>query len=47
MAIDFSGGSSTMDYAEHQRTYDGFLRGAKVLTVLVVLILVAMAIFLL
>lgn len=36
-----------MDYHEHNRTYSGFLKGAKYLVGLVVLTLVLMAIFLL
>ena len=39
MAIDPSGGHSTMDYPEHLRTYSGFLRGTLVLIALVVAIL--------
>ena len=33
-----------MDYAEHNRTYAGFLRGSVLLIVLVVMILVGMLI---
>lgn len=46
MSINTSGGHPAMDYAEHQRTYSGFVRGTIVLLVLVVAILVGMAAFL-
>jgi hypothetical protein len=46
MSIDTTGGHPEMDYREHVRTYNGFVRGTVVLTVLVVLILAGMAIFL-
>jgi hypothetical protein len=46
MTIDTSGGHHAMDYAEHQRTYKGFVRGTVILTVLVALILAGMAYFL-
>lgn len=46
MAIDTSGGHPAMDYAEHQRTYKGFVRGTVILTVLVLFILASMAYFL-
>lgn len=45
--IDTSTGNPAMDYAEHKRTYAGFLRAAKIGVVLCVLILVLMAVFLL
>jgi hypothetical protein len=35
-----------MDYAEHRRTYSGFVRGIVALVVLVALILLFMLIFL-
>lgn len=41
-----SGGHPAMDYAEHQRTYKGFIRGAIILAVAVVTLLVAMLYFL-
>lgn len=47
MSIDTSGGSPTMDYHEHIKTYNAFLKGTKWLIGLVVLTLVLMAIFLL
>ena len=46
MSIDTSEGHKAMDYREHLRTYDGFLKGALVLIALVALILVWMLIFL-
>ncbi|PZN14587.1 MAG: aa3-type cytochrome c oxidase subunit IV [Proteobacteria bacterium] len=47
VSIDTSGGSPAMDYQEHIRTYNGFIKGAKWLTALVALTLILMAIFLL
>ena len=46
MAIDTSEGHEAMDYREHIRTYNGFLKGTVILVVLVVLILLGMLIFL-
>lgn len=46
MTIDTSDGHKAMDYREHIRTYDGFLKGTVVLVVLVALILFGMLIFL-
>jgi len=46
MSIDTSDGHPAMDYKEHMRTYEGFLRGSVVLTVLCALILLGMLIFL-
>lgn len=46
MAVDTSGGHPAMDYKEHLRTYEGFLRGSIVLVVLCALILLGMLIFL-
>lgn len=46
MTIDTSGGHPAMDYKEHVRTYDGFIRGTVILVVLVALILLGMLIFL-
>ena len=46
MSVDTSEGHPEMDYAEHTRTYAGFVRGAIILTVVVALILIFMAIFL-
>lgn len=39
MSIDTSNGHPAMDYREHVRTYNGFIKGSIVLIVLVVLIL--------
>jgi hypothetical protein len=47
MTIDTTDGHPAMDYAEHERTYRGFLRGTVVLAALVILILAGMAFFLL
>jgi len=46
MSVDTSGGHPAMDYAEHQRTYRGFVRGTMTVLVLVILLLIGMAIFL-
>ena len=46
MAVDTSHGHPAMDYKEHVRTYDGFVRGTVILVVLVALILLGMLIFL-
>lgn len=43
---DTSGGHPDMDYAEHARTYRGFLRGTIILICAVALILLWMLIFL-
>ncbi len=47
MAIDTSGGSPQMDYAEHIRTYRAFVKGTIILLAGVAAILAGMAIFLL
>lgn len=47
MGIDTSKGHPAMDYAEHQRTYNGFIKGTLYGTIGVVAILVGMALFLL
>ena len=39
MAVDPSGGHPAMDYAEHTRTYSGFLRATVIMIVLIVAIL--------
>jgi len=39
MAIDPSSGHPAMDYAEHTRTYSGFLKATVIMIVLVVAIL--------
>ena len=46
MSIDTSDGHKAMDYREHIRTYDGFLKGSITLIVLVVLLLLGMLVFL-
>ena len=46
MSVDTSGGHPAMDYAEHRRTYAGFVRGVTVTIVLIVLLLILMAAFL-
>jgi hypothetical protein len=46
MAIDPSGGHPAMDYAEHTRTYAGFVRMTMVMIGVVVLILLFMLFFL-
>ena len=44
MNIDPNAGHPAMDYAEHNRTYAGFLKGTVVLCVLVALLLIGMLI---
>lgn len=44
--IDTSGGHPDMDYAQHKRTYAGFIRGTQISVVLLVILLALMAIFL-
>ena len=46
MTVDTSNGHPAMDYKEHVRTYNGFVRGSIILTVLVALLLTWMLIFL-
>ncbi len=46
MSVDTSKGHPAMDYKEHIRTYDGFLKGSVALIVLVVAILAGMLVFL-
>lgn len=46
MSIDTSNGHPAMDYAEHQRTYAGFLAVTKALVIFLVLLLAGMAYFL-
>ena len=46
MAIDPSGGHAAMDYAEHIRTYSGFIRATVIMIVFVVLVLLFMLFFL-
>ena len=42
MSIDTSGGHPAMDYREHVRTYNGFLKGTVVLVVFVLTVLLFM-----
>jgi hypothetical protein len=42
MSIDTSGGHPAMDYREHVRTYNGFLKGTVVLVVFVLAVLLFM-----
>lgn len=46
MSVDTSKGHPAMDYAEHERTFEWFVRGTMYGVVLVVIILALMAIFL-
>lgn len=46
MGLDLTGGHTAMDYAEHARTYKGFIKGTVTLVVVVALILVGMFLFL-
>jgi hypothetical protein len=46
MGINTSGGHPAMDYAEHTRTYEGFLRLTKALIIFLVLLLAGMFFFL-
>jgi hypothetical protein len=47
MGLDLSGGHSAMDYAEHSRTYKGFIKGGTILGLTVIAILLGMFFFLL
>jgi hypothetical protein len=47
MASSKPGNDNEMDYEEHKRTYQLFIRLTKISTIVVVLILILMAIFLL
>jgi hypothetical protein len=46
MSVDTSQGHPAMDYAEHVRTYNGFIKGSIILVVLVTIILFGMLVFL-
>lgn len=46
MSIDTSNGHPAMDYAEHERTYNGFIKGTIYCTVALVALLAGMAFFL-
>ncbi len=47
MSVDTSGGHPSMDYAEHERTYRGFIRLIVTGIIVVALALILMAMFLL
>ena len=42
MTVDTSGGHPAMDYPEHLRTYQGFVRASFILVVLLALLLLGM-----
>jgi hypothetical protein len=46
VAIDLTGGSPTMDYAAHERTYKQFILLTKIMIVFLVVLLAGMAYFL-
>jgi hypothetical protein len=46
MAVETEGGHKAMDYPEHIRTYNGFVRGTVILTVFVALLLLFMLVWL-
>jgi hypothetical protein len=46
MSIDTSDGHSAMDYKEHVRTYEGFVKGTVILIVFLAILLLGMRIFL-
>ena len=46
MAVNTSGGHAAMDYSEHNRTYHGFLKGAQIGIVALVILLAGMYVFL-
>lgn len=46
MPVDVSNGHPAMDYAEHQKTYAGFVRLTKYTILLLVVVLAGMKIFL-
>lgn len=45
MSVDTSGGHSEMDYAEHNRTYAGFVRFTIAGVIFCVLVLAFLAVF--
>ena len=45
MGVDVSKGHEAMDYAEHERTYKGFIRGSIALVVFVSVLLLGMLFF--
>ena len=46
MAVDTKGGHPAMDYAEHTRTYHGFIRATVISVIFLVLLLAGMFVFL-
>jgi Bacterial aa3 type cytochrome c oxidase subunit IV len=46
MSVDTTKGHPAMDYKEHERTYAGFLAATKFGIIFCVLLLIAMAVFL-
>ena len=46
MSVDTSKGHPEMDYAEHEKTYAGFLKVSKYSTIVILVILALMAAFL-
>ena len=46
VGVDSTGGHPAMDYAEHRRTYEGFLRLTKFVIAALALLLIGMKIFL-
>jgi len=42
MPVETSGGHPAMDYPEHLRTYQGFLRVSAIIVVLIALLLLGM-----
>lgn len=46
MGVNTTGGHPAMDYAEHNKTYAGFIRLTKISIVLLVLLLAGMKYFL-
>lgn len=46
MSIDTTDGHKAMDYREHVRTYNGFIKGTIALIVICAIILLGMLIFL-
>ncbi len=46
MAVDTSRGAAAMDYAEHNRTYHGFLKATQIGIIALVVLLAGMYVFL-
>lgn len=46
MSVDTSDGHPAMDYTEHQRTFAGFMTGAKISIVAIIAVLIGMVVFL-